>query len=362
MVRTSPSSSSLPSKQHKGQEFPRLIARVKPRVERQLSAAFDRALAQDGRYGPEVQPLLESARQLTLRGGKRLRAALVVAGEAVVSGSATPTRAALGCGAAMELLQAYFLIHDDWMDRDDKRRGGPSVHHALQQVLGSQHLGACAAILVGDYLAALSGKLLLTATKEHPRRGALMERFFQLQLAAVLGQQLDVIGKQADAEVVYSLKTSSYSVSGPLLLGALLADADRDVLSFLTRYAGPVGIAFQLRDDLLGLFSAATRTGKPQSNDLIAGKRTWTLQYALSHAEPSELRQLNAVVGNTKASPLMVQRALDALERCGAREATEARISELQRGAEAKLRRAPLPTFGKQLLSSAASTLIDRSF
>src|SRR5690606_34345522 len=201
----------------------------------------------------------------------------------------------LGVGVAFELLQSYFLIHDDWMDQDDTRRGGPSVHFALGRHFRSSHAGACSAILAGDYLAALSMRVLVEATRRHPRQGELLESFATTQLLTVAGQQLDAISDAHDAERVYQLKTGNYTAKGPLLQGAMLAGASKKTLAAIGRFAEPVGIAFQLRDDLLGLFAKAADTGKPVGNDLLVGKRTWTVQWALAHAGRKEKSALTRV-------------------------------------------------------------------
>lgn len=341
--------------------FIALLREVKPDVDRRLDAVLEASLATHGSMGTEVVSTLAEAKALSSRGGKRLRAGLVVAGHrAFEQGRPARREHALECGVAVELLQSYFLIHDDWMDRDDTRRGGPSVHAALRKQFGSEHKGAAAAILAGDYLVALASRHLTTTLKKHACLADAARCFADMQLAAVVGQQLDVIGLTRNAELVYELKTSSYTVTGPLQLGALLAGAKPATLRQLERFARPLGVAFQLRDDLLGAFGAPEQTGKPQGSDIAAGKWTWVVEYALAHGGPKQKRALKAALGNAQPSARALADATAALVDSGARSACEARIAELVEESERALERLALTELGYNLLGGAVTALSQR--
>jgi geranylgeranyl diphosphate synthase, type I len=341
--------------------FLALLAEVRPEVDRRVAACLDGEVASVGASGEAVQAMLVEARALSLRGGKRLRAALVLVGQKATESRVLPWERGLQVGVAFELLQSYFLIHDDWMDQDDTRRGGPSVHRALSRRFRSAHAGACSAILAGDYMAALATRVLVQATRKHPRQSELLETFATTQLLTVAGQQLDAIRASADAEKVYQLKTGNYTAKGPLLLGAMLAGADKRTLTAIARFAEPVGIAFQLRDDLLGLFAKVADTGKPVGNDLLVGKRTWTAEWALAHAKRPEKRAITAIFGKLAASRVDVRAALEALRATGAEEATETRLRQHMAGALAALERARLNPSGEALLLGAARALVERN-
>ncbi len=338
-----------------------LLREVKPDVDSRLDVLLNQHVQQHQDSGREVVEMLTQARELTGRGGKRLRAALVVVGQKAFERS-RPARweTALACGVAVELLQSYFLIHDDWMDQDDTRRGGPSVHAALTRRFRSAHKGAASAILTGDYLVALATKQFAEATRRSKQLPELMRCFADMQLAAVVGQQLDVVGQAPNAERVYELKTSSYTVAGPLTLGALLAGASRAKLNGLEAYADPLGVAFQLRDDILGVFGDPKRTGKPSGNDIVAGKWTWLVEHALSNGRPKHKRAIKAALGNAGSSELQVEAATAALLDSGAVSACEARISELRAQSERALSRLRLPSRGNELLAGAIVALSER--
>jgi geranylgeranyl diphosphate synthase type I len=252
------------------------------------------------------------------------------------------------------------LIHDDWMDRDPVRRGAPAVHAHLAKRFRSEHKGHASAILAGDYAVALASEALARVETAPAKLARMLVCFAEMQLDAVAGQQLDVIGKTRDVERVYALKTSSYTVRGPLRLGALLAGAAPRTLTALDRYALPAGIAFQLRDDLLSAFGEPRQTGKPFGSDLKSGKRTALLLTALGLARGADRRLLDAVIANRRARDGDVRRAVAVLERCGARAEVEARIEALVQEALSALRVGRITSEGRGLLEGAARALTAR--
>lgn len=339
--------------------FQALLGAVRRPVDARLTELLERRAAAARAHGPEVGDMVDSLRSLCLRGGKRLRAALLVAGYRSASTKA-PLEPAIEAGVALELVQSYFLVHDDWMDRDDVRRGGPAVHAELARAFRSRHLGAAAAILAGDYAAALAVGVLAGVPMQAAAARRIWETFSEMQVDATLGQQIDVIGRTTTPEAGYALKTTSYSVRGPLRLGALLGGGGSRLLAAIDRYAAPLGLAFQLRDDLLNAFGDPAVTGKPLGSDLREGKRTPLLLHGLKRARGRDHRLLHTAVGNAGATEAQVRRALEVLERTGAREAIELRVDELTKAALASLAASRLTHEGYGLLEGAARILTAR--
>src|SRR5450755_848054 len=294
-----------------------LLTTVQTEVEIRLRGFLETRLDVARRHGPEVLEMVSAVRDLCLRGGKRLRPALLVAGYRSASEQAE-LEPALDAGVALELLQAYLLIHDDWMDGDLVRRGGPAVHAQLAKRFRSEHKGHASGILAGDYASAVALEALSQVEIKGSGALAAMACFAEMQLDAIAGQQLDLIGGEYDGEIAYQLKTGSYTVRGPLRLGAILASASPRTLRALDRFALPIGVAFQLRDDLLSAFGEPKQTGKPLGNDLRAGKRTALLAAGLRLAKGKQLRALKRVVGNASTSDAELRAALGVLESCGA--------------------------------------------
>jgi geranylgeranyl diphosphate synthase type I len=342
-----------------GGPFLALLGSVKPEVERRLTRTLDERVDSARLLGPEVQSLAREVRRLSLLGGKRLRPALVVAGLRTVSAVAK-LDGALDAGVALELLHTYFLIHDDWMDGDRIRRGGPSVHVAMADRFGSEHKGNASAILAGDYAVAMASAALCRVKAEPARLRDAFSVFAEMQLGAVAGQQLDMVGQGKDVELGYALKTGSYTVEGPLKLGAVLAGAKAATLNALSRYSRPAGVAFQLRDDLLSLFGDPARTGKPLASDLVSGKRTLLLRLVLKRGKPKELAVVRRVLGNARAKEPALRVALRAVEATGAPELVEQRILELSQQALAELRGGAISPAGRALLEGATAALCSR--
>jgi geranylgeranyl diphosphate synthase, type I len=340
--------------------FGDLMTALRPAVDARLSAVWDARLAAYRRHGRPVQQTLEAARDLCLRGGKRLRAGLVATGYCARQRN-RDWQGALAVAVAVELLHSYFLIHDDWMDQDDLRRGGPTVHAKLGRDFQSTRLGAAAAILAGDYTLALATEVLAQAKVSERRLVRLFNCFAQMQLDATVGQQLDVLSEDSDVAQIYRLKTASYTVFGPLKLGALLAGASEGESDGLEEFAVPLGVAFQLKDDLIGVFAEPAITGKPLGSDIKAGKRTLLVQLALRRANDSDRRVLGDAFGNSRASVRQLRHAIGVLESSGARRLVERRIGALSRQALGALEKQHLNARGRELLTGAVRMMVERS-
>lgn len=287
---------------------------------------------------PEALALAEEIEALSLRGGKRLRGALVILGHELAGG--TSPEPVLPAAVAFELLQSHLLIQDDWMDQDARRRGGPSVHHALATKLADDHLGASLAILASDVAFAWALESLLDSKVPAEHRLAASRLFGSIETEVVYGQLLDVLAA-ADTEKIHRLKTAGYTVAGPLRLGATLGGGEAALLAALQAFGTPLGLAFQLRDDLLGVFGEPELTGKAVGADLRAGKRTLIVSLAerLFDAEARELLEL--VYGNPEIGDEEVTRLTDLFETLGVRAKVEAKAAGLE--AEAMARLAEIP-------------------
>jgi len=298
-----------------------------------------------------------AARDLTLRGGKRFRAGMLVAAFTGAAPRAS-VEPAFSAAVALELLQTYLLAQDDWMDGDPVRRGGPSVHAALAEAFGDAHLGACSAMLAGDLTWGLAVRTLAGARVKADRKLRALDLFCAVHQDVIVGQQLDILGGAKDIEAMHALKTGSYTVRGPLLLGATLAGAPKRSMAALSAYAAPLGVAFQLRDDLLGAFATEAETGKREGSDLRAGKRTAVLGEAQGRFSGADRAAIEAVLGHADAPDDAVREATLALERCGARAAVEARLRALCAEAGEHAATLPLSDRARNLLTGAASALL----
>lgn len=335
------------------------VAGVRRRIDARLEALLDEGARYTGGVAPDALPVLAAARDLTMRGGKRLRPAMLFAAIECVEPGAHP-EAAADLGAALELLQTYLLIHDDWMDGDPVRRGAPSVHVLLERAFGDAHLGAATAILAGDLMGSMVHNVVGLLDLPVARRREVLKVFGRMEHEVILGQCLDVT-RSPDIEKIHALKTGSYTVRGPLLLGAAVAGASPEAVASLEAYAHPLGLAFQLRDDVLGAFGSAAETGKPVGGDFREGKETLLLQHARATLSAGDVTTLNGLVGKRDASEAEVLHVRELVAASGAREVAEARITELRGQCLSALSAAAFHTRGSELLRAFATLLTDRS-
>jgi geranylgeranyl diphosphate synthase type I len=352
--------------------FGALAADVKTHVDAALGAWLGPRVAAAAGVSAEVGAAAEAVERLAVRGGKRLRAALIGASYAACGGEGDFRRVDRAM-IAVELLQTYLLIHDDWMDDDDVRRGGPAVHVVLRERLGDARLGDAAAVLAGDLACGYAQSALLESAQAPARVLRAAAAFARIQEEVVTGQLAEMSlgageatrrapaaagGKMNGAaaaptvEQIHAMKTASYTVTGPLALGATLAGADDATVAALARYGRPLGVAFQLRDDLLGVFGDPSETGKPIWNDIRQGKRTALVAELRGDAAAEAL--LARVLGDAAAPDAAIEEVVRAMESSGARARVEARSRELVKEARGALAAASLPgADGRRWLSGA---------
>ncbi|MEV0717410.1 polyprenyl synthetase family protein [Asanoa sp. NPDC050611] len=315
-----------------------------------------------------LRPFATLARDSVLSGGKRLRPTFAHWGWRGAAGPAAAVEPLLPAFAALELLHAFALIHDDVMDRSATRRGRPTAH----EVFAAQHaqagrqgpadgFGTAGAVLAGDLCLVWADQLLSRAAVPPTALLAARRCYDEMRVEAIAGQYLDVLG---DAEPdswtvdralrVARLKTAGYTVTRPLLFGAALSGQGAPVTSAYLHYGGAVGEAFQLRDDLLGVFGDPAETGKPAGDDLRTGKPTALLLLARRLAKPAQAAQL--------AQPVAADltRLAEIVADTGAVAVVETMIENRVELALAALDRAPLDGTTDAALRALAVTATQR--
>lgn len=332
------------------------MGEIRQHLDAMLERFFESKRQEASRLSPRAIELVAEVRNLTMRGGKRLRPMVMAAAYRAASGD-SEVSATFEVGAALELLQTYLLIHDDWMDGDEERRGGPAVHYAFQRKHGDLHLGASLGILAGDLASTFSWELLLRARFPTNRRDEGLGLFVEIQKEVFAGQQLDLM-TDTDVERMHHLKTGSYTTRGPAELGGILADADQTAMSALRGWSAPLGVAFQLRDDLLGTFGNAQQTGKP-GDDLRHGKHNAVVA-AFRNLGPghTERAAVEAVWGRSDATDVAVKEATEVLSIAKAE--VEARLKTLVGDARAALAASPFDEEAKDMLLAVTELLTER--
>jgi len=332
------------------------MADIRQRIDALLRAFFDAKAKEAEALSPRAIELVDEVRDLTMRGGKRLRPIVTAAAFRAVHGPDS-VDTTFEVGAALELLQTYLLIHDDWMDEDDERRGGPAAHYAFQRRHGDAHLGASLGILAGDLASTFCWELFLQGRFPEDRRNDGNALFVRIQKEVFAGQQLDLMADK-DVERMHDLKTGSYTTRGPAELGGLLADADSDTMHALREWSAPLGVAFQLRDDLLSTFGSSEETGKP-GDDLRHGKHNAVIGAFRKRAPGrSALDIIDAVWGQPDASDEAVEAATAVLSE--AKADVETRLSFLADEATRALAAGPFDEEAKLMLEEVTRRMTDR--
>jgi geranylgeranyl pyrophosphate synthase len=315
-------------------------------VEAQLHTFFAQYLRQLPPTPVAAQEMVGILRDFCLGGGKRLRPYLVVCAHELVTDQGHPALYPLA--AITELLHAFLLIHDDIMDRSDLRRGRPTVHkHYEEKALAAgaspeqaQQQGLSLAILAGDLCHTFIFRLVSQLPLADATRAELLHYLGDGIARTIFGQDADVRFETAasvsSAEIIemYSLKTASYTFDLPLQLGARLAGTSPETLERLHEYALACGIAFQLQDDLLGLFGDPNVTGKAVGADIEQGKKTLLLTLALELAGPSDRATLQNILGKPYLTEAELSKAQRIVQASGAEKACEQIAHEHQKQAQ----------------------------
>jgi geranylgeranyl diphosphate synthase, type I len=275
-------------------------------VDRTLGGYLAERTADADRLDPDFSAATGELRTFVLSGGKRVRPTFAWWGwrgagggdDAAGPDDAETVTSVLRVVSALELIQACALVHDDLIDGSAVRRGEPTLHtafttrHAGMRWEGvPERFGLAAAVLLGDVALAWADDLFLSSGLTPPQLGAAIEPWRAMRTEMLAGQYLDVItqaraDESVDAAVrIDQLKTAAYTVGRPLHLGAAIAGGSPELLAAYRSFGADIGVAFQLRDDLLGVFGDPAVTGKPTGEDLREGKRTVLLALALVEAD-----------------------------------------------------------------------------
>jgi geranylgeranyl diphosphate synthase type I len=339
-------------------------SRIRKQINEALYAFVDRQRPLLGDVSGDLSPLL-GALDALLSGGKRLRPAFCYWGW---RGSGGGDSAELFAAAAsLELLQAAALIHDDVMDGSDTRRGQPAAHrrfaalHAESGWRGSaEAFGSGAAILLGDVCLTWCDEMFQGSGL--PADALLRGRpiFDRMRTEVMCGQYLDLLGQARgprpvghamveEALRIVAFKSAKYTIERPLQLGAALAGAAS--VESLSAYGLPLGIAFQLRDDVLGVFGDPDETGKPAGDDLREGKRTVLIALTLERATAEQAETVESLLGDPALNTAGVELLRSVIVATGALDACEAMIGQYAVDAEAALAAAPLTLQARDALS-----------
>ena len=318
-------------------------------------------------------------------GGKRLRALLAIATwqaahaggdhplngmlDASDSNPQDPPQAMVDLACAIEIFQTAALVHDDIIDESDLRRGQPSAHRSLAGTAGDTTIGAGLGLMLGDILATCSIDVATKAARSVNNSMAITESFLAMQRDVEIGQVLDLAVELAPlgqpehlidaALTVFRLKTASYTTIAPIRLALLASGMSPAAATASAECIGtPLGVAFQLCDDLLDVTGSSQSTGKPVGGDIREGKRTVLLADALRMAGESDRDELVRMFSHDHGGGRSVQRAIALFHDTGAIDYSRRRISDLWSTCSVEIGKAPLSPEGRHILEQACSQFI----
>lgn len=309
------------------------IGYVKTETDKRLDEIFDAKIARAGELDSEYKKLLIETKKQVLRGGKRLRPALAVLGYKIAGGKKIETM--LDTAVALEIFHNYLLIHDDFMDRDDRRHGGLNItgvyKKKLQRVLkpsNLQHIADSQAILAGDICCGLSYEVITQSGFGSEAKLRAVDRLNQAVFEVAAGQQLDILAsfmQKVSMRHILKInyyKTAGYSVIMPLQFGAILAGDGAKLHPIIEEYGEGVGIGYQLVDDVIGMFGSERVIGKPVISDLREGKQTLLYFYGMALSNKSQKTFLEKSFRNPNANMAMLKEVRAILEDNGAKAKT----------------------------------------
>ena len=298
-----------------------------------------------------------------IAGGKRVRGALAVLGYELAGGK--DFQKILPVSAAVEILHSSLLIHDDFIDRDELRRGKPTVHRIYAKGRG-EHFGAAMAIVVADVGLFLSHQILAESAFKSRKVAQALSEFDRLLVNTGFGELLDIAFDYKrkltweDVQKVRLYKTAHYTFVMPMVVGAILGGASRKQLKAISRYGEPVGIAFQIRDDILGVFSDPNVTGKSNESDIREGKKTFLYLKTMELAGKRDKIYLKKWYGSKSLTKRNLREIRDIIEKSRAFELSQSLAADLVKQGKLEIKKITQKRRYQKILGEFADYMILR--
>jgi geranylgeranyl diphosphate synthase type I len=354
-------------------DIQKVLQEYKQRFDGELALYLDQVIDEAREKDTFVAEALEYVKTFSLSGGKRLRSTLMYFGYLAAGGKEKDKIA--HAALSIELIHIFLLIHDDIIDRDVLRHGVATLHTHYakrgQQLFitdDHQHFGESMALIMGDMVYALGNRTLFESSFAPELILKALIKMQEIVSMTVIGQTKDVYieyAKSATEEEIirmYEYKTARYTVEGPLQLGALLGGASEKLLQTLSQYAIPLGIAFQIQDDILGIFGSEKKLGKPVNSDIQEGKWTILVSQTMKRLDTKEGAEFMELL--RKGSSLTKQdaeRFRELVHQSGALEyAKKFALEAIQKGKQALLADATVEGEAREFLLGVADFMMQR--
>jgi len=352
-------------------DIKKFLEGFKKRIDRELVIYLDDKIRENKKLDFFTANLTKQAKKIILSGGKRLRPAFMYWGYA--AGGGQDREKILQTSISIELLHNFLLMHDDIIDHGQKRHGVETLNAKYAKMgrvflnsKDAEHFGNSMALIFGDMLSAMSNQVIFTS--DFPP-DAIVKALNQNQAIisqTVIGEIQDVYmdncGKISESSILqmYRNKTAGYTIEGPLKLGAILAGANEKIFPILSAYALPLGMAYQIQDDILGIFGSEKKIGKEVGLDIQEGKKTLLLIKALELGNREQRTFLKEIIGQKNITPEELKKFQKIMLASGALSYAKKLAFDLLAEAKSLLAKTPIDVEAKDFLLSVADYMVVR--
>jgi len=353
----------------------KLLSTLKAEINEELRVFFEKKLegVKKEKKPVEILEMIEFLRDFILSSGKRIRPMLFCCGYFAAGGK--NRKNIIEASISMELVHSYLLIHDDIIDRDDFRHGDFSMHNKYKKkykcVLSGDacnHFGISMAIIAGDLASSFGHKIL--ADSEFPDKDKLRAIFEMNKIISntIIGEAMDVAlvvreeYEMKDIIDMQTYKTAKYTIEGPLRLGAIMAGADETFLNLFSEYAIPLGVAYQIQDDVIGVFGDEKRIGKPVGSDIKEGKKTMLVLKAYEYGDDAQKKILDALVGKKDITRDEIDEVREIIEKTGSLDFSKKEIQRLKDAALSNLEKIRMDEDHKNFFMEFSDQLVKREY
>lgn len=347
------------------------LAELKEKIDPELNAYFSRVIAENEKIDKNVGNAIRYARDITMSGGKRARAAFMYFGYMAAGGK--EVEEIIKTSISIEFIHSFLLMHDDIIDRDEIRHGVKTIHVRYGELAKKhfkkkdpEHFGNSMGIIIGDMMGALGNQVLFESKFPSELIIKALHKIQNIVTLTVIGESEDVFienrGQATEEEILrmYENKTAKYTIEGPLHLGAILAGSEGELMKILSAYAIPVGIAFQIQDDILGVFGQINKIGKPVGSDVRQGKQTILVVKALEKADKMEKAILQKCLGKKDLSQHELEEFRNIIISTGSLEYAKELATTLIAKGKKKLEKSDIDPEAKEFLLGIADHMLNR--
>ncbi len=342
--------------------------------DKELEQFLNLKIRQAGKISPVAYGMVGTLKKYILQSGKRIRPALMYYTYIALGGK--NVKQAMQAAMATEFMHTFLIIHDDIIDRDNLRRGNPSVHYFYRRSAegkftaesGAIHYGNSQAISVGNMAFSFANEVIAESGLEEPIKGKLFKKISNIIFNTTIGEFYDVSAvlekniSEKNVLIILEYKTARYTVEGPIHLGAILAGADKKTMKGLSNYSIPLGIAYQIQDDILGIFGSEKQTGKPVGADIKEGKKTLLIAKALEFGNTKQKEEINSALGNQKISNGKIEKICRIVKQTGSLEYSQDLAKKLSYKSNAALEKSGLNEKSKIFFAKVADFIISRNY